>query len=123
MRYLSLFAIVIASLGLFGLAFIMTQNRIKEIGVRKVNGATTFEIMTLFNKGFVILVIISFIIATPLIWQIMNRWLNNLAFKINLSWWIFVLTGIIAIVIALFTVSWQSWKAANCNPIKALRYE
>ncbi|WP_321347687.1 FtsX-like permease family protein [uncultured Draconibacterium sp.] len=121
--YFAIFAILISSLGIFALASYTAQNRKKEIGVRKVNGAKISEVMTMLNKGFVIWVAVAFIIAIPVIWFAMNKWLENFAYKTTLSWWIFALAGLLALGIALLTVSWQSWRAATRNPVEALRYE
>jgi putative ABC transport system permease protein len=110
-------------MGLFGLAAFFSEKRTKEIGLRKVNGATITEIITLLNWEFVKWVLFAFIIATPITWFIMHKWLQGFAYKIELSWWIFALAGVIALGIALLTVSWQSWRAATRNPVEALRYE
>jgi len=120
---LSVIAIVIASLGLLGLSLFMSRQRTKEIGIRKVNGAKISEIMAMLNKDFVIWVVIAFVIAIPIAYYAMNKWLENFAYKTELSWWIFALAGLLALGIALLTVSWQSWKAATRNPVEALRYE
>ncbi|MCX6236202.1 MAG: ABC transporter permease [Bacteroidia bacterium] len=119
----SLMAIVVACLGLFGLITFATQQKRKEIGVRKVNGARISEIVVLLNKEIIKWVSISFVIATPTSWYAMHKWLENFAYKTELSWWIFALAGLLALGIALMTVSWQSWKAATRNPVEALRYE
>ncbi len=119
----SMLAIFIACLGLFGLASYTAQKRMKEIGVRKVNGAKVIEILTLLNKNFVKWVVIAFVIATPIAWYSLSKWLENFAYKTELSWWVFALAGLLALGIALLTVSWQSWKAATKNPVEALRYE
>ena len=116
-------AIILCSLGLFGLAVFHINARIKEIGIRKVNGARISEILTLLNKDFVIWVVIAFTVATPVAFYALNSWLQNFTTKTELSWWIFILSGIIALGIALVTVSWQSWRAATRNPVEALRYE
>jgi putative ABC transport system permease protein len=116
-------AILIACMGLFGLAAFFSEKRTKEIGLRKVNGATITEIIALLNWKFVKWVLFAFIIATPITWFIMHKWLQGFAYKIELSWWIFALAGVIALGIALLTVSWQSWRAATRNPVEALRYE
>jgi putative ABC transport system permease protein len=123
LKIVSLIALLISSVGLYGLADFSTKSRIKEIGIRKVNGAKVWEVMAMLNFDFVKWVIIAFIIATPIAWFAMNRWLQSFAYKTELSWWIFVLAGIIALGIALLTVSWQSWRAARRNPVEALRYE
>lgn len=119
----TLLAVFIACLGLFGQAAISSENKIKEIGIRKVNGAKVSEILALLNKDFVKWVVIAFIIATPVAWYAMNKWLESFAYKTNLSWWIFALAGLLALGIALLTVSWQSWRAATRNPVESLRYE
>ena len=119
----SLLAIVLACLGLSGLSAYAIVKRTKEIGIRKANGAETNRIMVLLNKNFMIWVAIGFITACPIAWFVMTGWLRNYATKTALSWWIFAVSGIIALVIALLTVSWQSWRAANLNPADALRDE
>ena len=123
---ISIFALItifIACLGIFGLALYSSQQRSKEIGIRKINGAKISEVMTMLNRDFIKWVMIAFVIATPMAWYVMNRWLENFAYKTTLSWWIFALAGLLALGIALLTVSWQSWKAATRNPVEALRYE
>jgi putative ABC transport system permease protein len=119
----SILAILISVLGILGMTVFSIDRKIKEIGIRKVNGARTSEIMTMLNKDFVKWVAISFVIATPIAWYAMHKWLENFAYKTNLSWWIFALAGLLALGIALLTVSWQSWRAATRNPVEALRYE
>ena len=119
----TIISILISCLGLFGLVTFATQQRSKEIGVRKVNGAKVSEVMTLLSKDFVKWISIAFVIATPLAWYVMSKWLESFAYKTTLSWWIFALAGLLALGIALLTVSWQSWKAATRNPVEALRYE
>lgn len=116
-------AILIACMGLFGLSAFFSEKRKKEIGLRKVNGATITEILTLLNWEFVKWVLIAFIIATPITWYAIQKWLQTFAYKTNLSWWIFALSGAIALGVALLTVSWQSWRAATRNPVESLRYE
>jgi putative ABC transport system permease protein len=102
---------------------LLLNSRVKEIGIRKVNGARITEILILLNRDFVKWVSIAFVIATPIAWFSMHKWLESFAYKTDLSWWIFALSGVLALGIALFTVSWQSWKAATRNPVEALRYE
>ena len=116
-------AVVIACAGLFGLTFFVTGRRTKEIGIRKVNGAMVAEVMAMLNKDFVKWVGIAFVIATPVAWYAMNKWLQNFAYKTSLSWWVFALAGVLALGIALLTVNWQSYRAATRNPVEALRYE
>lgn len=121
--YFAIFAILISSLGIFALASYTAQNRRKEIGVRKVNGAQITQVVGLLNINFIKWVIVAFIIATPAAWFATNKWLENFSYRTELSWWIFALAGILALGIALLTVSWQSWQAARRNPVEALRYE
>ena len=116
-------AIFIASLGLFGLsAFTITQ-RVKEIGVRKVLGANVGSIVTLLSKDFLKLVMIAAIIAFPVAWFAMHSWLKDFAYRVNIQWWVFILAGFLAALIALVTVSFQAIKAATANPVKSLRTE
>jgi len=119
----ALLSIMISCLGLFGLAIFTTELRTREIGIRKVNGATISEVIAILNTNLVKLVAIAFVISAPIGWFAMHRWLQNFAYRTELSWWIFALAGILSIGIALITVSWQSWRAARRNPIEALRYE
>jgi putative ABC transport system permease protein len=118
--FISLF---ICSMGLLGLTLLVTQQRIKEIGIRKVNGAKISEVMALLNKDLVKWVAFAIVIAMPIAYYAMHKWLENFAYKTELSWWIFALAGLLAMGIALLTVSWQSWRAATRNPVDALRYE
>jgi putative ABC transport system permease protein len=110
-------------MGLFALSIFSINTRIKEIGIRKVNGARISEVLIMLNRDFVKWVVIAFVIATPIAWYVMHKWLENFAYKTELSWWIFALAGLLSLGIALLTVSWQSWKAATRNPVEALRYE
>jgi len=119
----SILAIMISVLGILGMAVISINHRIKEIGIRKVNGARVSEVLIMLNKDFARWVVISFVVATPISYYAMHKWLENFAYKTGLSWWIFALAGIMALGIALLTVSWQSWRAATRNPVEALRYE
>ena len=121
--FFSFIGIFIAVIGLLGLTIFTTRTRIKEIGVRKVNGATSKDIVLLLNKDFLKWVLIAFIIATPIAYFIMSKWLENFAYKTTLHWWIFALAGILALGISLLTVSWQSLIAAMRNPVEALRDE
>ncbi len=115
--------IFISCLGLFGLATYMAENRIKEIGVRKVLGASVTEITTLLSKDFLALVVISLVIATPIAYWAMSKWLMTYSYRVSINWWVFALAGVLSIVIALLTVSYQSIKAAVANPIRSLRTE
>ena len=116
-------AILISSLGLFGLAAYTAQVRTREIGVRKVLGASVAGIIQLLARDFIKLVFIAILIATPIAWYTMSRWLQDFAYRIDVQWWVFVLAGLLALAIALLTVSFQSIKAALMNPIKSLRSE
>ncbi|MVM38721.1 FtsX-like permease family protein [Spirosoma sp. HMF3257] len=119
----SALAILIACLGLFGLAAFTAEQRTKEIGVRKVLGASVFSIVGLLSKDFLKLVFVAILIASPLAWYGMNQWLQDFAYKIDIEWWMFALAGLLAVGVALLTVSFQSIKAALMNPVKSLRSE
>lgn len=119
----SVWAILIACLGLFGLATYTVESRTKEIGVRKVLGASVSNITQLLSKDFLKLVLVSIIIASPITWYLMHKWLQDFAYRINISWWVFALAGLMALTIAFITVGFQSIKAAVANPIKSLRTE
>ena len=119
----SMLAIFIACLGLFGLATFTAEARTKEIGIRKVLGASVTQIVQLLSKDFLRLVILGIVIASPIAYWVMNKWLQDFAYRVELSWWIFALAGLGAIVIALLTVSYQSIRAALANPVKSLRTE
>ena len=119
----SALAIFIASLGLFGLATFNTLQRIKEIGIRKVMGASVSNILTLLSKEIIVLILIANIIAWPLAWYFMNQWLNSFAYHIEMDGFLYLLAGVMAILLALITVSAQTIRAALSNPAKTLRYE
>jgi putative ABC transport system permease protein len=119
----AIIAILIACLGLFGLAAYMAEQRIKEIGIRKVLGASVSGLVTMLSRDFLKLVLISALFAIPFAWWAMNKWLQDFAFRINLGWWVFVAAGVIALIIALVTISFQAIKAASANPVKNLRTE
>jgi putative ABC transport system permease protein len=116
-------AIFISCLGLYSMILFMVKHRTKEIGIRKINGAKVSEVMRMLINDLIKWVAISFIIACPVAFYVMHRWLQNFAYKTEMSWWIFGLAGMLALIIALLTVSWQSWRAATRNPVEALRYE
>ncbi len=122
-KYFTILTVIISVMGLFAMSLYYVQQKTKEIGIRKVNGARISEVISMLNKNFVKWVAIAFIVATPIAYYAMNKWLENFAYKTALSWWIFALAGVLALGIALLTVSWQSWKAATRNPVEALRYE
>jgi putative ABC transport system permease protein len=119
----TIIAILIACLGLFGLVAFSAEQRTKEIGVRKVLGASITNIIALLAKEFILLVMIAIVVAVPLAWYGMSKWLEHFAFRIEMNWWMFFAAGIIAVIIALCTVSFQSIKAALANPVKSLRTE
>ncbi len=116
-------AIVVCSLGILAISIFGCQRRVKEIGIRKVNGARLSEILIMLNEDFIKWVGIAFVISVPISWYIMHKWFSNFAYKTELSWWVFALAGFLALVIALITVSWQSWRAATRNTVEVLRYE
>jgi putative ABC transport system permease protein len=119
----SLMAMVITCLSLFGLIMAATVSRTKEIGIRKINGASVWEILIMINRDFIFLFTVAFAISIPVIWYGLHKWLQGFAYKTELSFWIFLLAGFLSCAIALITVSWQSWKAATRNPVRSLRYE
>jgi ABC-type antimicrobial peptide transport system permease subunit len=115
--------IFISCLGLFGLATYMAENRIKEIGVRKVLGASVAAITTLLSRDFLKLVFVSFVLAAPVAWWAMYKWLQDYTYRVDIKWWVFALAGVLSILIAVITVSYQAIKAAIANPVKSLRSE
>ena len=119
----AIFAIFIGCLGLFGMVTYAAEQRTKEIGVRKVLGASVSSIVTMLSKDFAKLVLIASVIAFPVAWWAMNKWLQSFAYRIHISWWVFVIAGLTAILIALITVSFQAIKAAVANPVESLRSE
>lgn len=121
--YFSILTVLVSCLGLFGLAAFTAEQRTREIGVRKVLGASVSSIVALLSKDFLKLVIIAIVIASPVAWWAMTKWLQNFAYKVNLDWWIFAGAGLLAVIITLLTVSFQSIKAALTNPVTSLRSE
>jgi ABC-type antimicrobial peptide transport system permease subunit len=119
----SILAIFISCLGLFGIASFMVSKRTKEIGVRKVLGASVFNVWSLLSRDFIVLVFISLLIGMPIAWYFMHSWLQNYQYRTEISIWIFISVGIAAIVITLLTISFQAIKAAIANPVKSLRTE
>jgi putative ABC transport system permease protein len=116
-------ALFISCLGILGLSSYMAEQRTKEIGIRKVLGATVSSIVKHISREFVVLVVIANVIIWPLAYFIMNRWLQRFAYRINIGWWSFVLTGVVVLMVSLLTVSWQILRAATANPVDSLRYE
>ena len=123
MNLFTLMAIFISCLGLFGLAAFSAEQRKKEIGIRKVLGANIPDVVQLLSKDFLKLVVIAMVIATPVAWWVMSKWLQAFAYRVDISWWMFAIASLVAIVIALFTVSFHAIKAAIANPVKSLRIE
>jgi ABC-type antimicrobial peptide transport system permease subunit len=123
LQYFSLIVIFISCIGLFGLIAFMTQQLRKEIGIRKIAGAKNMEIVFLVFQSFAKWLLLAIVIAIPISYYFMHKWLENYAYKTDLSWWIFALAGALALGIALLTVSWQTWRAASKNPVESLRYE
>ena len=119
----AILTIFISCIGLFGLSVLSAEKRTKEIGIRKVLGASVQQIVTTLSTDFIKLVAIALIIATPLVYMAANKWLQNYPYRIEMSWWLFASAGILVMLIALFTVSFQSIKAAIANPVKSLRTE
>lgn len=122
-EFIALWCVLLALTGLLGLTIFITRDRVKEIGIRKVNGATTVQIVNMLNRSVLAWVTVAFVIASPIAYYAMDRWLQNFAFRTQLSWWVFAVAGLLALAIALLTVSWQSWLAARRNPVEALRDE
>ena len=122
-NYFAFLAIFISCLGLLGLAMFTAEQRTKEIGIRKILGASIVSLFALLSKEFLLLVALALIIASPVAWWMMNTWLLEYAYHIQITWWTFLLASGIAIVIALVTVSFQATKAAVANPVKSLRTE
>lgn len=110
-------------MGLFAVTSLLIAKRTREIGIRKVNGARVIELLRMLNSDFVKWFGIAFIIACPLAWYAMNKWLQHFTYKTGLSWWVFGVSGAAVLAVAVFTVTLQSWRAATRNPIEALRYE
>jgi len=126
LRVISIFAtlaIIIACVGLFGLSIYTAKQRTKEIGIRKVLGASVAGVVGLLSKGFIKLVGIAILIASPIAWWAVNKWLQDFAYRVNIGWWIFASAGVIALLIAMLTVSFQAVRAAIANPVKSLRTE
>lgn len=123
LTFFSLIAIVLNCMGLLGQIFMVCLTRVKEIGIRRINGANVSEILVMLNSDFMIMVAVAFVAATPVSVIIMHKWLESFRYKTDLSWWVFISAGLIALFITLMTVSWQSVKAATQNPVEALRYE
>ena len=122
-RLLSVIAVLLSCMGLFGMSEYTTRSRTREIGIRKVNGATEGQVLWMLNLNFLKWIMPGIIAGIPLGWFFMQKWLSGFAYKTRLDWWIFGLAALVALVVAILTVSWQSWRAARRNPVEALRYE
>ena len=114
---------LITAMGLFAFAYHSLQHRVKEIGIRKVNGASVLEMLTLLNKDIIKWVTLSFIVAAPIALYFMNQWLQEFSYKVQIEWWVFAVASFFTLVIAILTISYLTWKAATRNPVEALRYE
>ncbi len=121
--FISVIALILTFMGILGQVFQISLNRTKEIGVRKVNGATVADILTSMNKEFLVWVIVALVFAIPLSWYLINRWLENFAYKTEIGWMVYISAGLIMFITVVLTVTLQSWKAATKNPVEALRYE
>lgn len=122
-NYVAFLILCIASMGLLGLSMMFALQRTKEVGIRKVLGASVAGIVLLLSKGYLKLVAIAVVIAVPIAWWIMEKWLEDYAYRIEIQWWMFLLTGLITVMIALFTVGWHALRTAVINPVKSLREE
>jgi len=122
-RLLASIAIFIGCLGLYGVVAFMAESRTKEVGIRKVLGASTGQIVSLFSVEFIGLVLIALIVASPIAWYVMNKWLADFPYKIDIEWWVFAATALLAVSVAFLTVSFQSIKAALMNPVQSLKSE
>jgi len=123
MLFGAILTIFISCIGLFGLSVLSAEKRTKEIGIRKVLGASVKRVATILSKDFLMLVLIALVIAIPAVWLAANKWLENYPYRVSLDWWLFASGGIMVILIALITVSFQAIKAAIANPVKSLRTE
>ena len=120
---ISLIALVAAGIVIMNIMLVSVTERTKEIGIRKVLGATTQKVVYILAKDFLILVLIAFVVAVPFTWWIMHNWLQEFAYRINIGWWVFAIAGILSVLIALVTICFQAIKAAIANPVKSLRTE
>jgi putative ABC transport system permease protein len=121
--YFSGLAILISCMGLFGVVLFLTEQKTKEIGIRKALGGSSIHILLLLSTDLTKWILLSLIIAVPLVWMVMNKWLMNFAYAVKIDWWVFIFAGFIALLLSWITVSWHTFKAALTNPVNALRYE
>jgi len=122
-RIFSVLCLIITNLGLVIFMTFIIKSRTKEIGIRKVDGAKSIEIVRMLNLSFIRWIVLAFIIAIPLVYFIIRRWLQDFAYKTNLDWWIFALAGLSVLLLSLLSVSWMIWRAATANPIESLKGE
>ena len=121
--FFSILAIIIICIGLFSVTSLLVARRTKEIGIRKVNGSSVFNLLSMLNSDFIKWFFIAFIVACPVAWYAMYNWLQNFVYRTEIKWWVFAVSGIVILAVTLMTVSLQSWRAATRNPVEALRYE
>jgi putative ABC transport system permease protein len=121
--YISFLALFVSCIGLFGLVLFTVDSRIKEIGIRKVAGSTTGRIVIMLNLEYIKWILVSFIIACPIVIYLMQKWLQSFAYRVSLNWWVFAFAGLITILISVITVSWHTWNTAAKNPVDCLRHE
>jgi putative ABC transport system permease protein len=121
--FFGLLAILIICFGLFSVTSVLIAQRTKEIGLRKVNGAKVMEVMIMLNSGFVKWIAMAFIVASPVVFYVMNKWLQNFVYRTEIKWWFFLVAGLTVLIVTLVTVSLHSLRAATRNPVEALRYE
>lgn len=119
----SVISILLTCFGLFGMALYAIEQRTKEIGIRKVNGSTTWQIIKLLNRQFIIWIGIAFVVAVPITWWLLNQWMQSFVYRASFSVWTYIMSLLIVVGITLLTVSWHSFKAASGNPVRALRNE
>lgn len=119
----TIISIIISIIGALGLIIFMCEYRVKEIGVRKINGASIFEVVNMLNMTFVKWVGLAFVIAAPVAYFLIDKWLQEFAYRTDMNWWVFVISGVLALLFSLSIITWISWRAARRNPVEALRYE
>jgi putative ABC transport system permease protein len=122
-NYVAILTVFIAAMGLFGLVALFTRQRVKEVGIRKVLGAEVFDIVAMLSKSFLLLIVLSLLIASPIAWWIMHAWLQDFAYRITIRWWMLLGAGAIALAIGVFTIGWHAWRIARANPVDSLRSE
>ena len=122
-NYVAILTIFIAAMGLFGLVALFTRQRVKEVGIRKVLGAKTGDIVGMLSRSFLVLIVLSLLIASPIAWWIMHAWLQDFAYRIAIQWWMLLGAGVIALAIGVFTIGYHAFRAARANPVDSLRSE